>query len=184
MFGIVSGAGSDAAALTARGQEMRLEVMEAALGCVWGVSKAVPGALSPTDVQIDMLMQVIPAQSSDAIRARTVDTLASLGARPGVSVDENAKIGRWVMAAFASSSTEYAVALVNAVIDMYADETRDYDRPVFVAGNFATQLATLVARLRTEVRKVDRRKNFELRARAEEAYENLVAFIKYRRSLR
>lgn len=32
-------------------------------------------------------------------------------------------------------------------------------------------------------RGVDKRKDLELRGRAEEAYENLVAFIKYRRSV-
>lgn len=186
MFGIISSAGSDAAALSARGQEMRLEVIEAALGCLWGLSKAVPATLSPSATQVDMLMQVLPALSSDAARARTVDTLASLGSRPGVSVEENAKIGNWAISALSNpaTSTEMAVALINAVIDMYADEGREYDRPVYVAGNFTQQLAGIVSRVRSEVRKVDRRKNFELRVRADEAYENLVAFIKYRRSLR
>lgn len=184
LFGTVSAAGSEAAALTARGQEMRLEVMEAALGCIWGVAKIAPAALSPTPTQIDMLMQVIPALSSDATRSRTIDTLAALASRPGVSTEENGKIGTWLIQTLQTQiTTELAVALLNAVIDTYADETREYDQPVFVAGNFTQQLAGLVARLRAEVRKVDKRKNPELRLRADEAYENLVAFIKYRRSL-
>jgi hypothetical protein len=33
------------------------------------------------------------------------------------------------------------------------------------------------------MKKIDRRKDRELRARGEETYENLVAFIKYRRSI-
>jgi hypothetical protein len=34
-----------------------------------------------------------------------------------------------------------------------------------------------------QVKKIDRRKDRELRTRGEETYENLVAFIKYRRNL-
>lgn len=34
-----------------------------------------------------------------------------------------------------------------------------------------------------QVRKIDRRKNLALRAVAEEVYENLAAFVKYRRGL-
>lgn len=183
-FGIISAAGEDAAALTARGQEMRLEILEAALGCAWGVSKVAADQLSPLAVQVQMLMDVLPALRSDAARTRTLDTLAALAARPGVSVDENRAIGQWILNLLPSANDEILVAVLNAVIDIYADEGRDYDRPVFIAGNFLNALASSVARVRTDVRKIDRRKQPELRARAEEAYENLTAFVKYRRSLR
>ncbi|TXT07458.1 hypothetical protein VHUM_03178 [Vanrija humicola] len=184
VFGIISAAGEDASALTARGQEMRLEVLEAALGCAWGVSKVSADQLSPLAVQVQMLMDVLPALRSDAARTRALDTLAALASRPGVSVDENRAIGQWVLNLLPSANDEILVAVLNAVIDIYADEGRDYDRPVFVAGGFLDALASSVARVRADVRKIDRRKQPELRARAEEAYENLTAFVKYRRSLR
>ncbi|KAL1411919.1 hypothetical protein Q8F55_002905 [Vanrija albida] len=184
VFGIIASAGEDAAALTARGQEMRLEILEAALGCAWGVSKVSAAQLSPQAVQVQMLMDVLPALRSDAARTRTLDTLAALASRPGVTVDENRAIGQWVLGLLPSASDEILVAVLNAIIDIYADEGRDYDRPVFVAGGFLDVLASSVARVRSDVRKIDRRKQPELRSRAEEAYENLTAFVKYRRSLR
>lgn len=184
LFAIVSAAGSDAAALTARGQEMRREVMEAALAAAWGVVKTSPGTLTPAPATVQMLMDVLPALSSDAARARTLDTLAGVASRPGVTVADNAAIGAFLMTALASNpSTEITVALLNAIIDVYADETREYDAPVFVAGDYTSKLAATVARVRNATRSVDKRKQPELRSHAEEAYENLTAFIKYRRSL-
>jgi hypothetical protein len=183
-FTIIAACGSDAAALSARGQEMRGEVMEAALAVAWGIAKTSPAALAPPPATVQMLRDVIPALSGDAARARTISTLAAVASRPGVAVTENASVGSFLMNALSSNpSTEITVALLDGIIDMYADETRDYDAPVFVANGYNNQLAGCVSRVRTQVRVVDRRKQPELRVRGEEAYENLVAFIKYRRSL-
>lgn len=181
VFSVVHGSGDDTAALKAKGQEMRSELMEAALGCAWGLSKTIPE--SAPQGATDMLMKAIPILSSESA-ARAVDTLASLAARQGVSVDENRAVAQWLITALQSQpNAEMTVALLNAVIDIYADEGREYDAPVFVAGDMVGALTNIVARVRSEARKVDRRKNPILRGRAEEAYENLVAFIKYRRSL-
>jgi hypothetical protein len=181
VFSIVQGTGEDAAALKAKGQEMRLELMEGALAGAWGLAKTIP-ASAPAGAT-DMITKAIPVLRAEAA-ARAVDTLASLAARPGVPVEENAAVAQWLVAALTSQpSAEMMVALLNAVIDIYADEGREYDQPVFVANNMVGALTNTVARVRGESRKIDRRKNPVLRARFEEAYENLVAFIKYRRSL-
>jgi hypothetical protein len=65
---------------------------------------------------------------------------------------------------------------------MYADETRPVDA-VFVQQGYLAALSGIVGRVRGEVKGIDKRKDKEMRERGEEAYENLVAFIKYRRSL-
>lgn len=183
MFSVISAAGADAVAATlkARGQEMRLEIIQASLGCIWGLAKStVPPA---TPAQEEMLLTLLPhLQSSSA--ARTIDTLASLASRPNVPVEETRVISMWLIERLTESKdTELTVAFINAIIDIFADESREYDA-IFVQNNFVGILAGIVARFRSEARKVDRRKTPELRARAEEAYENLVAFIKYRRSLK
>ncbi|BEJ10886.1 hypothetical protein CspHIS471_0103080 [Cutaneotrichosporon sp. HIS471] len=181
VFAIVQGTGEDAAALKAKGQEMRLELMEGALAGAWGLSKTIPAA-APQGAT-DMITKAIPVLRIEAA-ARAVDTLASLAARPSVPIEENAAVAQWLVAALTSHpNAEMMVALLNAVIDIYADEGREYDQPVFVANNMVGALTNIVARVRSESRKIDRRKTPLLRARAEEAYENLVAFIKYRRSL-
>lgn len=93
------------------------------------------------------------------------------------------------------------VTILNAVIDIYSDEGKAYDTPVFVNGGFLQVLTPLVGRVRADVghspicliprglhsrlqvRKIDKRKLPGLMARAEETYENLAAFVKYRRNL-
>lgn len=181
MFAAVTAAGADASpeTLTVRGQEMRLEIIQAALGCIWGLAKTtVPNA---TTTQEDMLITLLP-HLSPASASRAIDTLASLAARPGVPVDETRSISSWMMGQLPSADTEMTVALINAIIDIFADEGREYDA-VFTEGGYTAALASIVGRFRSDARKVDRRKMPELRAAAEEAYGNLVAFIKYRRSL-
>lgn len=74
------------------------------------------------------------------------------------------------------------ISLVNALIDIYADETRDYD-VVFRESGYLEGLTSTVGGVRAAVRKVDKKKERELRIRGEEAVENLTAFIKYRRGL-
>lgn len=73
--------------------------------------------------------------------------------------------------------------MVNAIIDIYADETRPYDT-VFKQGGYLAQLTAAVGGVRATVKKIDKKKERELRGRGEEAVENLVAFIKYRRGLK
>ncbi|KAL7420131.1 hypothetical protein Q5752_005097 [Cryptotrichosporon argae] len=187
LFDVVARAGAEEATLRSRGQEIRLEVVEAALGCLWGLAKA--GQMAPTPAQIQTLADAVPLLTPTS-RSRTIDLLALIAARPAVPVAENAAISGWlvdkleaVSSGPAAAPVSDVVAVLNAVIDIYADEAREYD-VVFVQGGYLDQLAGVVAKVRAEVRKIDRRRDAELRARAEEAYENLVAFIKYRRSLR
>jgi len=48
-------------------------------------------------------------------------------------------------------SPEMMVAVINAIIDIYADERREYDRPVFVQGGFLQALAGTVGKIRSDV---------------------------------
>jgi hypothetical protein len=81
-----------------------------------------------------------------------------------------------------STSNETLIALINAIIDIYADETRPTDS-VFVQSNYLSALASTVGKVRGLVKGIDKRKDRVLRGRGEEVYENLVAFIRYRRGL-
>jgi hypothetical protein len=107
-----------------------------------------------------------------------------------------------IVGAIQTVTTEETVAALNAVFDVYSDERCVYDQ-VFTTGGYLNALAGVVSKCKAMVsvdvsthlyislklfrlvqtRSVDKRKTPELRAQAEEAYENLVAFIKYRRSV-
>ncbi|WVF66035.1 hypothetical protein IAT40_000773 [Kwoniella sp. CBS 6097] len=186
-FGIIETIGSEPDALNMKGQEMRLEVLEMTLGCVWGVSKIAPAELDVQQSQVQALVDVNGVLKSDVAKSRVMETLASLASRSNVSNEENKAIGSWLVQTLAAQSTnlsvEVTITALNAIIDIYADETRAYD-VVFVESGFLQALSGIVARVRGEVKKVDKRKSRQLRTQGEEAFENLTAFIKYRRALR
>lgn len=77
-------------------------------------------------------------------------------------------------------STDACVEALNAIYDIYADAEFDYDLPVYVQGNFNQELKGLVKMVKFMVRNIDRRKDRDLRNRADEASMNLVEFVKYK----
>ncbi len=109
---------------------------------------------------------------SDLARSRCLETLANLALRHNVSIDENRVrdllnpdtlwlsivqiVGTWLIQLLTPPSPkalqpEMFVTVLNAIIDIYADEGREYDRPVFVEGGFLEALAAVVGRVRNEV---------------------------------
>ncbi|KAK8861699.1 hypothetical protein IAR55_002522 [Kwoniella newhampshirensis] len=187
MFATIETIGSEPQALQLRGQEMRVEVLQMALGCVWGIAKIAPAQLSIQPPHIQALIDVQAVLRSELAKTRCIEALSSLASRQNVTIDENRAIGTWLTQQLTSPaaplSAELLIAVLNAVIDVYADETKDSDEEVFVKGGFLEGLSGIVARVKGEVKKIDRRNDRQTRVRGEEAYENLVAFIKYRRSL-
>lgn len=75
--------------------------------------------------------------------------------------------------------------VVSALIDIYADERLAYDSN-FRVGGFLARLEGAVDGARRAVKAVDRKRpgGRELRARAEETRDDLIAFVKYRRQLK
>jgi hypothetical protein len=62
-------------------------------------------------------------------------------------------IGTWLVQALTgpSLSVEMLITTINALIDIYADEAREYDQPVFVEGGFSQALTGVISRIRNEV---------------------------------
>ena len=83
----------------------------------------------------------------------------------------------------AADDAEVLTTLLNAIIDTYADETREYDI-VFEQGGYAGHLEAAVKPSKAVVRRVDRKGHREVRGKGEEAVENLAAFVQYRKALR
>lgn len=165
----------------ARGQEYRKAIQEAALGCIWGVARSSPGAISPSAGEMELLTQAVGSSMSTDAQVRAIEAMAALAARPGVPVEQNAQIGQWIAGLVLPTlpSAPILIAALNALIDVYCDETRDFDRN----WQYTEPLAKNVARIRGALRSVDKRKQPQLRMQADEIYENLVAFIRWRRSL-
>lgn len=55
MFAMVETIGSEPQALNMKGQEMRVEVLQMALGCIWGVAKIAPSQLVSQSIEITLV---------------------------------------------------------------------------------------------------------------------------------
>ncbi|GAA5840740.1 hypothetical protein JCM9279_001204 [Rhodotorula babjevae] len=192
-------------------QERRLEVVMAAAGVVWGCVRLGldpehgAGLVVGPDTTPFLIQRVYaspfaaePTPSGEAIRVRTLGALGYLGRRKGVPAEENAQIGRFLLsllpsrtASTSASTSPSTVAStpdillqdIDSLIDLYADEEREYDVPVFREGGMLQALEGSVPGVRAAIKKVDRNKFPELRSRADGALENLVAFVGYRKDV-
>jgi len=83
------------------------------------------------------------------------------------------------------ASVESTLQAASALIDIYSDETVPYDIN-FRENNILGKLVDIVEPIRKLVRGINKKKpgGIELKRRGEEVRNNLVDFIKYRRSLR
>lgn len=184
LFSIIQLIGSEPQALQMKGQEMRMEVLEMTLGCVWGTIKVNPSAVNVQQQQVQILLDSINFIKDEITKTRVVEILSSIAMRESISNAENQSIAQNLIQRLTttSPSAEMLISLLNAIIDIYSDETRSYDS-VFVENGYLQVLSGIVGKVRAEVKKIDKRRERDLRVRGDEVYENLVAFIKYRRSL-
>jgi hypothetical protein len=214
MFTSIDALLTEPTALSMKGQELRMEVLEMSLGVAWGCAKISSDSLVSavraqprlnlteqglTDARVKTIMDVPQVLRADIAKSRCIDILASLASRQNVTVDENrvsrparfrfTRLIRQVIGGFLVSqlssapNAEILVALLDAIIEIHSDETRAYDS-VFVSEGYLNILSGQVAKVKAEIKKIDKRKDARLRALAEDVYENLTAFIKYRRALR
>ncbi|KAJ9092614.1 hypothetical protein QFC19_008652 [Naganishia cerealis] len=182
----------DVNVLDIKGQEVRLEILEILAGVWLGLAKiGIAGGLPITDDQVQGIIQSYMVVRSDSAKSRVITAVAAVAMRQDVTIEQNQACGTFFMSIVGSvtagpgkeASTESVVTALNAIFDVYGDERSSYDQQVFVAGGFLKTIAGLVSRIRSIAKGIDKRRHPELRISAEEAYENLVAFIKYRRSV-
>ncbi|KAK9701950.1 hypothetical protein K7432_011483 [Basidiobolus ranarum] len=171
--------------IVGQGQDSRASVMEAVVGCLWTLSRGAEAAVPVTDAQIAALIQSYHSTVVDSMRVKCIGLLGVLAQRRPGFIESNKVIGSFMIGLIQDipkTSVEVVVEVLNAIYDIYADISYDYDRPVFVEGNFLNALKKSTGELRKIVKVVDRRKQKLLRQRADEAYLNLNAFIKYKES--
>lgn len=70
--------------------------------------------------------------------------------------------------------------ILNALFDIYADATFDYDTPVFIQGSYLSELKRALPLYKTSVN--DMKKQTIEFERADETLLNLIEFISYKES--
>ncbi|CDO73410.1 hypothetical protein BN946_scf185013.g44 [Trametes cinnabarina] len=173
--------------ITAAGQERRREMWDIGVGVLWGVSNLFKGSLAPTEEHVKVLIEFCNATPDPHVKVKTIGTLECLAQHPE-SVDANRMISSFLLSLLPPNAnpptpTEPLLQAVNALIDIYSDESMPYDVN-FREGLYLEALVQSVEGVRKAVRGIDKKKERELRIRGEEVRDNLVAFIQYRRGLR
>lgn len=80
-----------------------------------------------------------------------------------------------------TQAVEIVVESLDQIYDIFGDAEYEYDQPVFVEGGFLTRLETIEPTVRNCYKRIDKHREPELRARAEEAWTNLSRFTEYKR---
>ncbi|TFK41883.1 armadillo-type protein [Crucibulum laeve] len=171
------------------GQERRREMWEVAVGVLWGIGNVWKGSLEPNDQHVAVLIQFCDSASDPIIRVKCIGTLETLAQFPN-SIEGNKVIANYLLsilptdASLSPAGIEPLIQAVSALIDIYSDETMPYDVN-FREGNFLDRLVASVEGVKKAVRSIDWRKEGgkDLRRRGDDIWENLVAFIEYRKDL-
>ncbi|KAI9774003.1 MAG: hypothetical protein M1839_001955 [Geoglossum umbratile] len=114
---------------------------------------------------------------------KCIGVLGTLALCPS-RIDVNREIGVFLVTLLANlpkTPTDDAVVALNQLFDIYADKAFDYDEPVFWGNGLLAHLEAATPNVRMMAKGVDRRKQAELRERADEALMNLGRFIKYKK---
>ncbi|KAG6876150.1 hypothetical protein C0992_000680 [Termitomyces sp. T32_za158] len=174
---------------TGLGQERRRDMWHVAAGVLWGIGNVWKGSLVPNEEQVTLLTQLCNTASDEKIRVRCIGTLECLAQHPQ-AIDGNKLISQYLLSLLPCGETPSAVGIepliqaTSALIDIYSDEEMPYDVN-FRQGGYLARLISSVEGVKKAVRGIDKRKEGgkELRLRAEEVRDNLVAFIQYRKDL-
>ena len=163
-----------------------IELAEGITGVAWAIAKHAKGDLDLAQNQHQSFIALYNAATTDALRTKCVGVLGCL-AMPEDRIELNRSIGGFlvgIVVAAPDTPTEPCVEALNAIFDVYGDGEFAYDEPVYVQGAFNKYLEESVQKVRTMIRRIDKRKEPELRERAEEAGINLTKFVAYKKKER
>ena len=135
-----------------------------------------------------MLIALCDARMNDAVRVKCIGALSVLAQHAETaSLDANRVIASYLLGLLVPgrTGTETMLQAAESLIDIFADE-RALTEANFRACNVLEALAGSMEGVRRAVKGIDRKKEGgrELRRHGEEVRDNLVAFVRYRRSLK
>ncbi|KAI8336346.1 armadillo-type protein [Chlamydoabsidia padenii] len=162
--------------------EQRDVILEVMVGCLWSLGRGLKQEIPLGSSDVATLCGAYQSANQDSsMRVKVVGCLGPIAAKQG-DIETNKVISQFILGILGDQSTnpEVRIEALNFMYDVYSDCAFDYDLPIFVQGGYLDLLKQTVPMTRLMVKSIDRRKNFDLRSRADEALTNLVAFIKYK----
>ncbi|EPY53795.1 hypothetical protein SPOG_02972 [Schizosaccharomyces cryophilus OY26] len=159
------------------------ETFTVTCGLLWATARVSPEVSNfVTPEQITSLISHASTHGSLDAQVRIFGAFATLGRTDNVSVNEI--IGQTLFSCISlpEANPQLTVEALNAIYDVYGDKSYPYDAPVFQQKNYLRQLVEFVPKFTQMVKRINRKSDGLLRFRAEEALENLGAFIEYKDS--
>lgn len=148
------------------------------LGCIWAAAKSFPGTFSFDADDIQLLEKLYGQSTSTELRTEIVGILG-LAAQTD-SIETNRYITNFLMQGITSQIPSVVIEIVDALMEIFANGDKVYDKPVFVEGQLLPTLKQMLPKLRKLIKSIDTRKEGELRERAEDVLENFTEFLKYK----
>lgn len=122
-----------------------------------------------------------------AIGVKCIGVLGQLALDPA-PIDRNREIGTFLVTVLdgvtETTPAADAVEALDQIFDIYGDEALPCDKHVFWKESFLRHLEDAVPKARAMAKSVDRKRQAELRTRADEVVMNLTRFIAYKRKHR
>ena len=167
----------------------------------WGVSRSLSGRINlendehkkfmslyqaslslPQDSIHEKYTKSHPEGSDASLGVKCIGVLGSLAICPG-HISRNREIGAFLLAVINNlpqTPPEDAIEALNQMFDVYADKEFDYDDAVFVKDRLLACLQAMQPMVQKMAKGIDKRKDPDLRGRADEAVVNLKRFVKYK----
>ncbi|KAK9455465.1 hypothetical protein V1511DRAFT_497808 [Dipodascopsis uninucleata] len=160
----------------------------AIIGTLTAISKLhrgdVPVELSRVRILISSVNDKGNTMEDMEYKIRVIELLGSLAICKG-RMDITKDISVFLLTQVISVHSNNAEAILeslDALYDIFADETYEYDEEIFVKGGFLNHLVQVQPKVRLITKQIDKRKNPLLRNRADEVCLNLQRFIAYKKN--
>lgn len=178
-----------------------LAMVDACLGALWGLARVLEGQLPLTQDDepasyVSALAAAYESAQDASVRVKSIGTLACLARSQYYRVQHAAAApppayervyaelaSFWLQVAAHVPDADTLTAVLNAVVDTYANENAPWDH-VYTQVQMQSKLKALVPSLSAIAKRVDRSTDAPLYAAAMESVQNLRAFLDYRASLR
>ncbi|ODQ64856.1 hypothetical protein NADFUDRAFT_65992 [Nadsonia fulvescens var. elongata DSM 6958] len=170
-----------------------IDVVSSALGVLGAVSKTYNGNVPLNRDEVNFVINQIatikvsaPEDEFNEYLIRAVALLASLAmAKNRTEVTKT--VGDFflsLLSGLPETPVEVVLEVLDNMFEIFGDASYEYDLPVFVEGQYMEKLNQLLSKVRQMTKKIDRRRFYQLRSRADEVTLNLSRFIVYKRNER
>ena len=167
-----------------------IELASSITSLAWAIGRSVQGQINIAPEEAKKFMALYQASKNvptegDAFQGLGVKCIGVLGrlALDPAPIALNREIGIFlltVLSALPEAPVADMVQALDEIFDVYADKTYPCDK-TFVSDGFLKHLEELKPKVSKAAKTVDKRKNTELRSRADEVVLNLQRFISYKK---